>query len=335
MILAGSIGQKTTHLGLFNVSEGGPALVREERAPASQYASLQDAVNAFMQARQGDVDEWIDAACFGFAGPMKAGGIERSNLPWVFDELELRHILGVQKFALINDVEAKAYGTPMLSPEDFAVLQEGAAPAEGHQALVSAGNELQEALLIWDGVQHTPIHSEGGQCDFAPRNAEGVALLRYLQRSLSGRVSCEMVVSDIGMRNIYEFWRDDQHMQEEAWLRERLQEEDPTSVVAECAQNGSSEICIRTVQMFCSTYGAIAGDSALRLLTRGGIYLGGEIPQKVLPSLQGSSFLDAFLDKGRMRPLMETLPIKVIVQPSCALIGAAAYAQARLLAAGM
>ncbi len=130
-------------------------------------------------------------------------------------------------------------------------LHKGDSSSVGHRGLIAAGTGLGEAMLIWDGKsRHLPIASEGGHCDFAARTDQEIALLQYLRRTLNGRVSFERVVSGIGIKNVYAFLRDDQKMEEPAWLRERLQQEDPNAVIGECGENGSSEICAETLKIF-------------------------------------------------------------------------------------
>jgi glucokinase len=136
-------------------------------------------------------------------------------------------------------------------------------------------------------------------------------------------------VSGLGIKNIYGFLRDDQKMDEPQWLKDRLASEDPNSVIGQCAENGSSEICFETMQMFVSAYGAEAGNVGLKLMAMGGIYLGGGIAPKIQKTMSNGEFIKAFLDKGRLSPLLESVPVRVILDDTCALLGAAAYAEAR------
>jgi glucokinase len=137
------------------------------------------------------------------------------------------------------------------------------------------------------------------------------------------------VVSGLGIKNIYSFLRDSEKMEEPAWLRERMAVEDPNVVISECGEDGSSEICAETLSMFASSYGAEAGNVALKVLAMGGMYLGGGIAPKILKTMEKGEFAQAFLDKGRMSPLLETIPVRIILDETCALLGAAAYAEAR------
>ena len=137
------------------------------------------------------------------------------------------------------------------------------------------------------------------------------------------------MVSGLGIKNVYAFLRDSEKMEEPQWLRERMAGEDPNVVISQCGEDGSSEICARTLAMFSSAFGAEAGNVALKVLALGGMYLGGGIAPKILKTMQNGEFVHAFLDKGRMSPLLETIPVRIILDETCALLGAAAFAEAR------
>lgn len=329
MILAGDVGGTKVHLSLYNFEEGRLRPLRDEKFPAAHFACLDDVVKEFLKD-PGEKAE-IVAACFGCPGPVRDGRLKLTNLPWTLDEKLLQQSLGIRHISLINDLEANGYGIPELAPESIYTLHTGDAAGVGHRGLVSAGTGLGEALLIWNAKlrTHLPIPSEGGHCDFAPRNEREIALLNYLRRTLQGRVSFERVVSGIGIKNLYAFLRDDQKLPEPQWLRERMENEDPNKVIGECGEDGSSEICFETLKMFASAFGAEAGNVALKVLAMGGIYLGGGIAPKVLKTLESGGFVSAFLDKGRLSPLLQSVPVRVILDDTCALLGAAAYAEAR------
>jgi glucokinase len=330
MILAGDVGGTKVHLALYSFAGGQLAAVRDHKFPATEYSTLDAVVKAFL-AQAGETKEEIVAACFGCPGPVRDGRLKLTNLPWTLDERDLQKSLGIEHIFLINDLVANGYGIPELAPESVFTLHAGDASSVGHRGLVSAGTGLGEALLIWDAKQrrHTPLPSEGGHCDFAPRSDREIELLDYLRRTLKGRVSFERVVSGIGIKNVYAFLRDDQKMEEPAWLRERMVVEDPNAVIGQCAEDGSSEICFETLQIFTSAFGAEAGNVALKVLAMGGIYLGGGIAPKILKTMRDGQFMQAFLDKGRLSPLLEALPVRIILDDRCALLGAAAFAEAR------
>lgn len=328
MILAGDVGGTKVHLALYNMVEGRLIPVRDFKFPAHEFSSLEEVVTRFLASGTEDKSQ-ITAACFGCPGPVRDGRLKLTNLPWTLDTRDLVRALGIPRIFLINDLEANGYGIPQLTADKIFTLHAGDPEAVGHQGLVAAGTGLGEALLIWDGTTHTPIPSEGGHCDFAARSDREVALLQYLRRTLNGRVSFERVVSGLGIKNIYAYLRDVEKIDEPQWLRDRLKTEDPNAVIGTCAEDGSSWICFETMKIFAAAYGAEAGNLALKALSMGGIFLGGGIPPKILKTLQNGAFTAAFLDKGRLSPLLQSIPVRVILDETCALLGAAAYAESK------
>jgi glucokinase len=330
MILAGDVGGTKVHLALYSFDSGKLKALREQKFPAHGFANLDDVVKRFLGAegdRPAENKDEIAAACFGCPGPVRDGHLKLTNLPWTLDARDLQASLGIQHIFLINDLEANGYGIPELAPKSIFTLHSADGAAVGHRGLVSAGTGLGEALLIWDGKLHRPIPSEGGHCDFAARNDREIALLQYLRRTLNGRVSFERVVSGLGIKNIYSYLRDVEKLYEPQWLKDRLAAEDPNAVIGACAEDGSSSICFETMKMFAAAYGAEAGNVALKVLAMGGLYLGGGIAPKILKTLQNGAFVQAFLDKGRLSPLLQSIPVRVILDDTCALLGAAAYAE--------
>lgn len=328
MILAGDVGGTKVHLALYSFEEGRLKPMRDQKFPAHEYASLDDVVKKFIGECNATTDDVI-AACFGCPGPVRDGHLKLTNLPWELDTRELVKSLCIPHISLINDLEANGYGIPELAPDKIFTLHPGDPKATGHAGLMAAGTGLGEAMLIWDGKKHRPIPSEGGHCDFAARTNREIALLEYLRSILNGRVSWERVVSGIGIKNIYAFLRDVEKINEPGWLHDRMKTEDPNAVIGECAENGSSSLCFETMKIFTAAYGAEAGNIALKVLATGGMYLGGGIAPKILKTLQNGAFVQAFLDKGRLSPLLQSIPVRVILDDSCALLGAAAYAEAR------
>ncbi len=330
MILAGDVGGTKVHLALYNFSSGALVRLRDEKFPAADYPCLDDVVNTFLNKGPEKKDE-IVASCFGCPGPVKDGRLKLTNLPWTLDTRGLQRSIGIEHIFLINDLEANGYGIPELGKDQIFVLHEADSSAVGHRGLLSAGTGLGESVLVWDPKlrRHTPLPSEGGHVDFAPRNEQEIELLRYLQGTLKGRVSFERVVSGIGIRNVYAFLRDSQKMEEPDWLRKRMETEDPNAVIGTCAEEGSAAICVEAMNIFAAAFGAVAGNLGLTLLASGGIYLGGGIAPKVLQLMQNGRFTNAFLDKGRMRPILEAMPVRIILDDTCALLGAAAYAETR------
>jgi glucokinase len=322
MFLAGDIGGTHTRLAFFEKEGNRLRPVAEETYPSQKYPGLAPILQEFLKTHPGTADR----VALGIAGPVREGRVETPNLPWVIDANHLADEVRSGPVALLNDLEANAHGIAALGPDDFAVLNPGAPAAAGNAALISAGTGLGEAGLFWDGKRHRPFASEGGHCDFAPRNPLEAELAGYLFRRF-GHVSYERVLSGPGLHNVYEFFVERGGGPDELpALMQRLGISDPSAAIATAAIKGQSELCRQALDLVISVYGAEAGNLALKLLATGGVFLGGGVAPKLLPRLRQPGFLEAFIDKGRMRPLLEAIPVRVILNESTALFGAARYA---------
>jgi glucokinase len=318
MILAGDIGGTNTRLAWCEIEGERIATRRIEVYPSRRYDSLHDIVQSFVDAHP----EKVENACFGVAGPVRGGKARISNLPWEVDSEKLAELLELDDVILANDLEATAYGIASLEPDDFAILNEGTPDPSGNEALIAAGTGLGEAGLHWEGDYHRPFATEGGHADFAPRTELESELLFFLKREY-GRVSYERVLSGPGLFNIYRFLRDSGRADEPPWLGRAIHEVDPSPVIATHGLAGETEICVRALDLFVSIYGAEAGNLALKLLATAGLYVGGGIAPKILPKLLQGRFFEAFVAKGRMAEMLSKVPLRVIKNDHCALLGAA------------
>jgi glucokinase len=324
MILAGDVGGTKVDLALYDFINGKLRYTRDKVYKAKDYPGLEVIVREFLGADQ------VTAACFGVPGPVRHGRLRLTNLPWTLDSRELSSGLGIEHVFLINDLEANGYGIAELTADQIFTLSEGDFGQTGNRALIAAGTGLGQSLLIWNGHIHVPYPSEGGHADYAPRNEDEIDLLRFLKEKYNGRVSFERVVAGMGLTSIYQFLRDVRGMEEPVWLREKIAKaSDPNSVITENALSAKSEICEKALDMFVSAYGAEAGNLALKVLSVGGLYVGGGIAPRIIEKLKDGTFLKAFTDKGRLSQLLINMPVRVILESRAALMGAAAYAEAR------
>lgn len=321
LVLAGDIGGTSTRLAFFDASGGKLALLAEGRYPSREGGCLEEIVARFV----GEQGLAAERACFGIAGPIRQGRVRTPNLPWSVSADELARVLGFDQVQLINDLTANTYGIDLLGAEDFALLNRGVDDPTGTIAVVSAGTGLGQAFAYWNGSAHHPLPSEGGHADFAPRNERETELLLYL-RAEHGRVSTERIVSGPGLANIYRFLHDTRHMPVSPAIAEEMRQRDPAAVITAAALAGTCPLCGETLDLFVSLYGAEAGNVALRVLATGGVYLGGGIAPKIIQRLKGPGFMQAFTAKGRLSPLLEAIPVRVILNEKTALLGAARWA---------
>jgi glucokinase len=323
MLLAGDIGGTNTRLALYD--DQGKKAVREDALPSREFGSLEAAVRAFLGKRS---PPRLKAAAFGIAGPVIDGRVKTTNLPWLVDERVVSRRLGIPRVRLVNDLVAIAFGASAASGRKLVRIQgEGARPKSGTVAVIAAGTGLGEAALVWDGARFVPCGSEGGHSDMAPRSLIEWELREFLAERVGGRVSYERVVSGPGLGNVYEFLRDRKGLAESAEHAAAIaQNLDPNRVISELGLSGDSALCRKAVELFVSLYGAEAGNLALKFLATGGVFVAGGIAASLLPLLQNGPFLEAFRDKGRFRPVLERLPVFVVLDSRIGLAGAARYA---------
>jgi glucokinase len=328
MILAGDVGGTNTRLAFFEIRNSHLERVAERTYPSRAHASLDDIVADFVATQK----MRAAAAGIGIAGPVRDGVSHATNLPWIVDARRLAERTGIPFVALLNDLEANGYGIATLAPSDFAVLQEGAPGAMGNAVIISPGTGLGEGVLYWDGKQYWPLPSEGGHASFAPEDELQDGLLKYLREQF-GHVSWERIVSGPGLLNIYKFLRDTGDEKEPAWLTHALASEDPSREISKAALEGKSPLCEKALDLFVALLAQECGNMALKVLAVGGVYMGGGIPPKILPKLRTILFLKAFANKGRFRSVLESIPVRVILNEYTALRGAARRASMLLQAA--
>src|SRR5215472_1119600 len=318
MILAGDIGGTHARIGTFTVEGGRFKLVCEQIYPSREHHNLENAVRAFLTTH----NLTATTACFGVAGPVRKGIAMLPNLGWTVDAASLAHEIGIEGVRLINDLEANAYGIAALDASDLSVINPGAADAIGNAAVISAGTGLGEAGLYWDGKILRPFACEGGHADFAPTDPYQTEMLAWLQKQYT-HVSWERVLSGDGIFNVYRFLRDTGRGEEPVWLREELENDDPPPVITRAALEKRSALCEMALDLVIVLLGAEAANLALKIMATGGVYLGGGIVPRLLAKLKEPAFMRAFTNKGRMSDLLSAIPVKVILNDSAALLGAA------------
>jgi glucokinase len=324
MILAGDVGGTHTRVALLEQAAGKLQVTSFELYRSRDHASLEQIVEAFLKAHPAE----LEAACIGVAGPVKEARAVVTNLPWAVDSRALAGQLYLPRVELINDLEANAWGLSVLGSTDFVVLNSGL-PVEGAAVVISAGTGLGQAGLFWTGSEHLPMASEGGHADFAPRNAIEVELLLYLQRKLGNRVSYERALSGPGLVNLYSFLRERGEDEEPEWLAKKIAAGDAAAEISAAADRCT--LAHKALELFVSIYGAATGNVALHFMATAGVFLGGGIAPKIISRLKGKTFLDAYLDKGRLSPLLAEIPVRVIMNDRAALFGAAVRAWRSLL----
>ena len=310
-IVAGDIGGTKVLLQLVDASQAGRIVAAEQRYDSSAHVTFDELLGAFVKKH---VAGPLEAACFAVAGPVFAGRAEVTNLAWSLDAMELARKFSIGRVSLINDFYAVALAVPILAPADFLVLNTGTPVPFGPTAILGAGTGLGEANLVHDGVKWNVVPSEGGHADFAPQDEEQTRLFLALHAKY-GHVSWERLLSGMGLVNIHNFLTGNDRPYDETLPME----------IAAAFANGDS-IAARTFAIFVDVYGAEAGNMALRLLARGGVYLAGGVAAKNIDQFTDGRFMQAFLRKGRFQQILGAIPVNLITNENVGLLGAAEMA---------
>jgi glucokinase len=322
VILAGDIGGTKCTLALY--TEHGQEL-RQLCRFTTPTRSSETAVGIVEQFRsyassQGiDIQDRVVRAGFGIAGTLVGDRVYSGNLPWSVERDAIAQALQLKPSAvtLLNDLVACASSLAHLPSSDLLLLNEGEREERAPMALIAAGTGLGEAVLFWDGEGYKVSPSEAGLTDFAPRNDREFLLLQSLRHRMP-RVCTEEIISGRGFQAIHQvIFPGVQHaFFDEPGL-------DPAAKITQQALAGSCPACVETLQIWIETYGAEAGNMALRVLPFGGVYVAGGIALKILPKLMDGSFVRAFSDKIQLSSQLAKIPIYVVLNEDAPMLGAA------------
>ncbi len=319
MILGGDIGGTKCNLAVFQEAEG-TALhpIFKRRYATREFSSFEDLIAHFLRQAAKVGGQRISAAGFGVAGAVVEGHLHANNLPWTLNPSELAQRLDVslENIVLLNDVVATAWSLDQLPAKDLAVLNQGVLQPNATRALMAVGTGLGEALLVWDSRQYRVFPSEGGLAGFAPRTDREIGLLTFLKKRLP-QVCCEDVLSGRGILAIHEFL--------DPYLRHPSFDGggDSAREISENACANTCRVCVDTLDLWTEAYGSEAGNLALRAMAVGGIYVAGGIAPKILPKLKDGTFFRAFCDKTLLSPVLERIPIYVVLNEDAPIWGAA------------
>ena len=327
MILAGDVGGTKCNLALFSENNGKLTPVFKQRFASKEFAQFTRIVKEFSrQAAPYLEGQRIDAAGFGVAGPVIKNRVRATNLPWVVDTENLVEELKVKQIVVLNDLGATGHSVEHLPPEDFCVLNVGKLEPGGTKALIAAGTGLGQSILVWNENEnrYKVVPSEGGHSDFAPHTELQIELLRFMRRRYP-QVSWELILSGRGFRTLHEFLA--------PTVKHATFEDpdaDPAPVITRQGLDKSCPVCVEALDLWCAIYGAEAGNLALKVLALGGVFVAGGIAVKILDKIKDGSFFQSFQDKWKFEPLMNNIPVSVILNESAPLIGAAYEALAAI-----
>lgn len=311
--LVGDIGGTHARFAIVE-REGAASEVRDWADLPEGFASFTDALKHYLDGI--DPQRVPESIALAVAGPVTDGKVSLTNRDWKIGEGELR-LLGFRSALLINDFAALAYAADRLGPADLRCIgPEIPAVAEGTITILGAGTGFGVSCLAHLRGHAVPLATEGGHIGFAPQGAEEIAILKALGRRF-GRVSVERILSGPGLENLSCALDE---------IAGRAVRPSTAAQIVERAAQGDRD-SRATLSMFCSIFGAVAGDFALAHGARGGVLLAGGIAGKIEPHLMQGTFRARFEAKGRLSSFVKSIPTKLIINSNAALLGAARAAE--------
>ena len=253
------------------------------------------------------------AGCLAIACPVSGDFVKMTNHTWAFSIKEVQSELGLKWLGVINDFTS----VPKLDASQKLQIGPGNAVPDANIAVFGPGTGLGvEHLTCTDGVWKA-LDGEGGHVDFSAVDENDIAILRFLTKKL-GHASAEEVMSGRGIVHIY---------QGLAAAKNVPPEYSDAADITSRAIDNSCALCRETLEQFCRIMGSFAGNLALNLCTRGGVYIGGGIASRFVEFIQHSEFRARFEAKGRFKDYVAGIPTYIITEPDHGLIGAMAYLQ--------
>ncbi len=280
--------------------------------PAAQYATLQAVIERYLSDHDKPTPRWC---AIGIANPVVSDHVQMTNHHWSFSISAVRQHFGMDRFLLINDFTALALALPALSADEVVQVGGGTPVANAPLGLVGPGTGLGVSGLLPAMAGHgaIPINGEGGHATLAATDEREEAVLRAMRQRF-GHVSAERAVSGFGLVNLYEAV-----CAVDGVAAAPLEAADITAR----ALSGDDPQCVVTLDLFCGFLGNVAGNVALTLGARGGVYIGGGIVPRLGQAFAQSRFRSCFEDKGRFRAFLEAIPTYVVTAKAPALLGAA------------
>jgi glucokinase len=314
MILAGDIGGTKSLLGLFELRTRSPVHVANHAS--AEFPDLESLITRFLENARSALGAPVapTSACLGIAGPVRDGAVRVTNLPWHVDAGELGRRFSLSRVEIINDFVAAAWGIDSLAPEDLTTLQAGQSENGAPRVIVGAGTGFGVAYSIMGLRGYQPVAGEGGHAGFAPSNPRQMELWRFLHARYP-RVTLEHILSGRGLAALHAFCSGDANLLEASEVvRRGLEGNDPAASAA--------------LDLFIECYGSVAGDFALHVMGRGGVYVAGGIAAHILQRMAGGGFIAAFNDKAPFSEHLRNMPVHVVTSGKIGLLGAAAAASA-------
>lgn len=310
-VLIGDIGGTNARFAIIAEPHAEPELF--PHVPTASFPSIEAAIADVTKAVSGPRPR---SAVIDIAGPVVGDEVALTNAVWVLRPREIMRATGMADVILLNDFEALAMALPELTPGDLAPIGGGRALSPSARVAIGPGTGLGVGALIAAAGLTVPVPGEGGHVAMGPVEADEFELWPNIEPE-HGRISAEALLAGRGIVRLY---RAVAHTAGAAIVHD-----DPAEIT-EAALASSDPTAVRTMEVYCRLLGRLAGDVALTFMARGGVFIGGGIPPRIVPLLQSGGFRSAFEAKAPHDDVMAQIPVWVITRDNAALPGLAAFA---------
>ena len=308
--LVGDLGGTNARFGLVQERGGRPGPSGVKAYAARDYAAPEDAIEAYLKDVEAERPARVVLAV---AGPITNGAMHFTNLDWEVSEARLTRVGGFKAARLLNDFAAQALGAPRLDRANLQALGPDLdRPDQGTMVILGPGTGFGVAGLVRQGDAETVLATEGGHVGFAPTDDFEIEIWRRFARS-RGRISIERVLSGPGLHELYQAIAD---------IEGQAASLADARAIQAAAETGDA-LAGRVIDRFCRILGSTAGDFALALGARAGVYVTGGVAEKLADELAQGGFRERFEAKGRFVDYMRAIPTWLVTDPYAALIGAA------------
>jgi glucokinase len=307
--LVADVGATNARFGL--VSPKGVVLHTRTLAVAD-HPTIGDSITAYLGER-GALPRPRQGA-IAIASTITGDRVAMTNHPWSFSIAALKSQLGFDRLEVINDFTALALALPHLSPEDRRPIGGGASSAGAPIGVLGPGSGLGVSGLIPASAGWIALAGEGGHATMAPATDRESAVLDRMRRHFD-HVSAERILSGPGLVNLYNTLTMLDGVPSKGYTAAQIT--DP-------AIGAADPLCAEATSLFCAMLGTMAGNLALTLGARGGIYIGGGIVPRLGQRFAESPFRARFEAKGRFSQYLAAIPTYVVTHPLPAFLGCAA-----------
>lgn len=311
-ILVADIGGTNARFAIAERHGDQITLSENHTVRVADFERFTDALGGYLKSVSANPRQAVLAA----AGPVFNQTVVFTNSPWRLDGAEIKSGFGFEHCAIVNDFYALASGVAFLDDDAFAPVKAGDEESRAPVLVLGPGTGLGQALLVPMSEHQRIVATEGGHIAFAPQTDEERFVEQYIARE-THRVVVEQVLSGTGLTNIYRALCELNGAPETAM---------GASAITAAAMVGDDPIAVQTVEMFCAVLGAVVGDAVLSTGARGGVVLGGGILPKIKGLFLASDFANRFVQKAAMQKYMASVPVRLVIEETAALIGAAASA---------